>query len=1014
GAAAQPTGSSPSPARGAADVRAPAPAAAAALAAGEIRVRLLGPRRLRPGDDFERTLRAGEHHLYRLEVPAGRLAVVGFEQLGSDVLVQPRDPAGAALVPFDSPTGGQGTEWVYLLGEPGGTYELLVRGWDAGEAGTYRVSVEPPIAGGPEQRRLTRAEQLLAEAYDTDDPAIAIAAAEAFVALGRPEREAMARFEAGKNLLERGANAEAEPHLRRAVELFLRQGKDYWSANAMNDLSLSLMRTGKLAEAEPFLLQSLPYHQAVEGWEDHANALDHLGRLAATYGDSDQAFRYFEQGLELLDNLDEPLRATNKARLERRMADEYLALGHVAQARHHGERALRLLEDAGPGNQDDKLMTRYNLCRVLQRERDLPRAARCFAAVAQDNRELGIEREEAVSLISLGQVLRDLGRLPEAREALERARATFEQREETRPLGNALNSLGELELEAGRPRRALEHFQRAVERGDDRRGRARSWLGVARCWRTLEEPSQALAALERFIALTEEHRSESVGASLQASFFARRQDGYGMAVDLLMEFHAEQPEAGWAERAFEISERARARALLDLLEVVIVQTGGVTGAERELARELEAVEAWRADAAQLGRPAEELASVDRRIENLQLRLQRLRAGRRTGRELGRESAGQPLELEVIQRRVLADDLLLLAYDLGPQRSYLWIVSPDRLETVILPPQAEIEALATRAYDLARESYRRTARIAAEAALQRLADVLVAPVAERLDGKRLLVRSDGSLQYVPWAALPLPGGRRLVEEHEVVVLPSSSVVAALRERAARRAPAAGTLAVVADPVFDERDPRLTGVAGGPAATRRSAAERFDRLPHSSGEARALLDLAGGGTLLEGFEATRRAVLEGALSGHRYVHFATHAQIHPRQPGLSSLVLSGVDRAGRARPGLLRARAVYDLELPAELVVLSACRTALGEELAGEGLMGLTQGFFAAGAQRVVSSLWDVDDLATALLMEHLYRGILEEGLAPAAALRQAQLTLAREPRWRAPYFWAGFVLQGEPN
>jgi CHAT domain-containing protein len=100
------------------------------------------------------------------------------------------------------------------------------------------------------------------------------------------------------------------------------------------------------------------------------------------------------------------------------------------------------------------------------------------------------------------------------------------------------------------------------------------------------------------------------------------------------------------------------------------------------------------------------------------------------------------------------------------------------------------------------------------------------------------------------------------------------------------------------------------------------------------------------------------------------------------------------------------------LSADLVVLSACQTALGKDIQGEGLVSLTRAFMYAGAPRVVASLWKVDDVATAELMKRFYRGVLREGLGPAAALRAAQLEMSRDSRWAAPYYWAGFVMQGD--
>ncbi len=164
--------------------------------------------------------------------------------------------------------------------------------------------------------------------------------------------------------------------------------------------------------------------------------------------------------------------------------------------------------------------------------------------------------------------------------------------------------------------------------------------------------------------------------------------------------------------------------------------------------------------------------------------------------------------------------------------------------------------------------------------------------------------------------------------------------------------------------------------------------------------------------DGFQASRETVQSGELSQYRYVHFATHGLLDSERPGLSSLVLSMVDARGKAQDGFLRANDIYNLKLPAELVVLSACQTGLGKEVKGEGLVGLTRGFMYAGAARVVVSLWNVNDKATADLMSKFYEKMLKQGERPAAALRAAQVEMWKQKQWQSPYYWAAFTMQGE--
>lgn len=169
-----------------------------------------------------------------------------------------------------------------------------------------------------------------------------------------------------------------------------------------------------------------------------------------------------------------------------------------------------------------------------------------------------------------------------------------------------------------------------------------------------------------------------------------------------------------------------------------------------------------------------------------------------------------------------------------------------------------------------------------------------------------------------------------------------------------------------------------------------------------------------TMLD-FAANRISATAPELSNYRIVHFATHGFIDDRHPELDAIVLSLFDERGKPQDGFLRVRDVYNLNLPAELVVLSGCRTGLGKEIRGEGIVGLTRGFMYAGAKRVAVSLWDVDDEATADLMAMFYRGMLgERKLSAAAALRQAQIAILKGGAWSNPYYWSAFTLQGEPN
>jgi CHAT domain-containing protein len=312
----------------------------------------------------------------------------------------------------------------------------------------------------------------------------------------------------------------------------------------------------------------------------------------------------------------------------------------------------------------------------------------------------------------------------------------------------------------------------------------------------------------------------------------------------------------------------------------------------------------------------------------------------------------------------------------------------------------------------------------------LGRMLLAPAAGALGGKRVLVVPDGALHYVPFAALPDPrGAGPLIASQEVVVAPSASVLAQLRRAEAQRRPAPKTVAVVADPVFDRGDERLSAKAqsranGQPAAAAHpnllramedsGLAGGLPRLPFTRREAQEILKLVAPtqGRASLGFDASRATVNDASLADFRIVHFATHGFFNAAHPELSGIVLSLVDREGRDARGFFSTADVFNMQLGADLVVLSGCRTALGRDIYGEGIVGLSRGFMYAGAPRLVASLWTVDDAATAALMAEFYRGVLVRGLRPAAALQAAQREMMRRSQFRDPFYWAAFQLQGE--
>jgi CHAT domain-containing protein len=330
----------------------------------------------------------------------------------------------------------------------------------------------------------------------------------------------------------------------------------------------------------------------------------------------------------------------------------------------------------------------------------------------------------------------------------------------------------------------------------------------------------------------------------------------------------------------------------------------------------------------------------------------------------------------------------------------------------------------------------------------LSRMVLAPAAGQLGTKRLMIAADGALHFVPFAALPVVRGgatnvpKSLIADHEIVNLPSASTLSVVRGEMAGRPPAPRSVVALADPVFmkdDERVKKLeisnsetrprranqASVRGENAVDRQLVKAAKDtgvatngmyvpRLPGTRQEAEQIVAMvpASEGRLALDFAASRETATTAELSQYRYVHFSTHGLLNSVHPELSGVVFSLVNERGEAQDGFLRAHEIFNLKLPADVVVLSACQTGMGKNIRGEGLVSLMRGFMHAGAPRVVVSLWDVSDSGTTELMVRFYHGMLKEGMRPAAALRAAQVSLMNDKRWASPYYWASFTLQGE--
>lgn len=845
---------------------------------------------------------------------------------------------------------------------------------------------------------------------------------------------------------------------QRALQLYRASGGRGGEAVTLTNIGDADLTLAERKKAIQYLNQSLLVMRAVGDKSMEATVLFGIGYVHNLLDEPQKALEYFEQALPLFRALGD---RNSEAYILNFTGGFYVGLGEYQKALDYIEQALLLFRAVGDRNAEA-----YALLYVGGINCQLGQSGPCLALQQQALplfRSAGDRYGEASALGSIGALFWSLGEQQKAEEHWQQALRLWQALGYRGGEAHTLTSLaflaekrGQLEAGLAQQRQALA-LHRVL---GNQSGEAHALYGIARIERTRGNLSEARTNVEAALALIETQRGQYTSPESRASFLATQQPVYSFYTDLLMQLHQQAPTQGWDGAALQSSERARVRSLLEILteaRIDIRQGGDATLLERErrLQQQLNAKEQARLQLNRSKVNQEQTAAVEKELRALTAEYQEVQAQLRArSPHYAALTQPQPLKLREIQQ-LLDADTMLLEYALGDERSYLWAATSNSLTSFILPKRADIEVAARGFYELliAPDHPDRKLLPAKSAALS---EMLLKPVAAQLGNKRLLLVTDGALQYVSFGALPAPKdevGRRkdekklypaslvshpLIVEHELISLPSASALAVLRQEMAGRIAAPKTLAILADPVFSRSDSRVKGASAGTtekavaAPLRRRATDeqlqrsaeqsglknaelRIPRLPGTRREAAGILELISDSERKQAFDfdASRATFTSAELSQYRFLHLATHGLLNSTHPELSGLVLSLVDAQGQPQDGFLRLHEIYNLKLSAELVVLSACQTALGKDIKGEGLVGLTRGFMYAGAPRVVASLWKVDDKATAELMKHFYQAMLgEQRLRPAAALRAAQIAMAQNKLWEDPYYWAAFVLQGE--
>lgn len=992
----------------------------------------------------ESELPGGITHYYQITLSENQKLVVAVYQISIDIKATLFDPKGNPVAESNSPHAVEIPEVVQTISEVAGVYRLAITAVKPNTTGRYKIDVEALSAATPKDIATYKGEKLFGDglmlSYRNTEESILKAIAKfeeaylLFKSIGDSKGETVCLSNIAGRYSAFGERQKALEYHLRSLESAKASGDKAIEIAAYHNLGTNFQRVGEIQKSFEAFEKGLALARATKDKRGLPAILSSLGGLYWDLGERQTALSYYEEALtENRKGGDH----SNEASTISKMALVYEEAGDKTKA-------LELYQQA------------YEIAQTFKIQRPIPLYLYYIGRVFADTGN----KEKALEFLN---------------QALEKCRATGSRAIEANVLARlaiVYGESGETSKALDYFKQGLE-ISRAVE---NKTGEAAVLYYKARFERDSGNLEQARTDIEESLALVESYRTKIGVPSLRASYLATIQNHYELAIDTLMRLHAKDSTRGFDRLAFEMNERARARTLLESLaeSQVNIREGVPTELlqkEKALLQKLNA----RAEAFTNLNPkqADTIVSVKKELEDLRAQYERLQAEiRASSPRYAALNFPTPLGLKEIQQKVLDRDTMLVEYALGKERSYVFVATSDSLQTFTLSKRSEIETKARSVYELLTARNKRVKFETVDEKLERvekadgeiseatkeLSQMILAPVEKSLTKKRLLIIADGALQYVPFAALTVvsskdknsgqrtaDSGQFLIDLYEIVNLPSASTLAVLRDELKERKPAPKAVAIFADPVFDAEDERFKAVASKGKSSGISAElfakARNNKRSDASHLTRAMRDVEGDDSGLNlarlpftrkeadaisalvpssqskatlDFSANRNSALNPEISQYRIVHFATHSFVSSAHPELSGIVLSLIDEQGKPQEGFLRTSDVYNLKLPAELVVLSGCKTGLGKEIRGEGLVGFTRGFMYAGAARVAVSLWDVNDEATSELMARFYRGMLKEKLSPSEALRQAQISMMKDKRWGAPYYWASFVLQGEPR
>ncbi|MDQ3799909.1 MAG: CHAT domain-containing protein [Acidobacteriota bacterium] len=922
--------------------------------------------KLAPEETKRKLIKGGEKHFYTVNADSNGCLRFVVEQNGVDVTIEITDAAHKVLKKIDRPSGGIGRETVTFLPPGSGVFQVEINSWlSYAPVGEYKISytADTLVTAQDEKRSL----------------------AEDLTSLGERLRGSR----------DRESKSKALQSYFDALRIWNELGDRYEQAVICYGLGWTYHDSSRFTEAAVWFARGQKAMRLNGDQYGEMLNLAGLGWTLIPLGEHELVAHNFRQSLAFFRRINQETSVSQAA----------FGLGVV-----------------------EYLMGDYETAGISLRESLFLRE------------KLGDKRGQALVLISLANVQLQQNQPASALELLDRALKLDGAAKNKVVLSEALYTIGSANNMLGRYETALENFRQSLfinRELENILGEAKILNGFCVAYTALGQYSSAKENIEKALNLIETIRDETQGFRLRRSFNSTVQDFYENYLRLLMLMDEREPGKGYDREALHVSELSRSRSLLDLL-----QRRSILRENRISPGLIEQTVSYQAQVTSAllqyrqARSESERSRLALKIQDISSLLWEVESEiNRPGQAAKPPRTKSVLPVSDIQN-ILDDNVLLLEYALTDEDAYLWAVSKKDIKSFRLAPSRDVREKARSLYECLSSAASRGKPSADDCReqIEKLSLILIAPISGKLGSQQLIIVAQEELQTVPFAALRnLSKGSFLIESHEIVNLPSASLLNFILNQ--KMGAANDKIALFADPVYEASDlrfpePRPKNRLNAPETqspsfssdTSRSidffpalTQPRLPRLFASRFEVDGIENSVRPLKVVRktDFAATRESVLQNDLSSFNVLHFATHTLLDEQHPELSAIALSMFDAAKSPINGWLRSSDILNLNLTANLVILSSCRSGVGKRVRGEGLMSLAQSFFAAGARRLIASQWKVEDKASAELMIRFYKHYYQsKNQNVIAALRSAQIEMMKDSRWHSPFYWASFSLWGD--